>query len=363
MTVEIFPPISMLAELTYRCPLQCPYCSNPLELMKADQERDTSFWKELFKESAKLGVLQAHLSGGEPTLRKDLVEIVEAVHECGIYSNLITAGVTLRDDVLEALKEVGLDHVQLSLQGTTPDTTELVGHYKGAFEKKIATAKFVRKLGLPLTLNAPIHRYNIGELDAYFALALELDAERIEIANVQYSGWALLNRNALMPKREDFEKQMNAVEKYRERLRGIINIDYVIPDYFADYPKPCMGGWARDAFVVIPDGTVLPCHAARTIKTLSFEKFGDKTLEEIWQKSRAFNAFRGFDWMPEPCRSCVRRDIDFGGCRCQALALAGDASATDPTCIKSPLHATIKRLGEEASHSNAALQYRRIGVF
>ena len=363
MTVEIFPPISMLAELTYRCPLQCPYCSNPLELMKADQEQDKNFWEKLFKEAAKLGVLQAHLSGGEPTLRKDLAEIVAAVHDSAIYSNLITAGVALSEAKLEALKEAGLDHVQLSLQGTTPQTTELIGHYKGAFEKKIATAKLVRKLGLPLTLNAPIHRYNIDELDAYFDLALELDAERIEIANVQYSGWALLNRNALMPKREDFEKQMDKVEKYREKLRGVINIDYVIPDYFADYPKPCMGGWARDAFVVIPDGTVLPCHAARTIKTLQFDKFGEKTLSEIWHNSSAFNAFRGFDWMPEPCRSCKRRNIDFGGCRCQALALAGDASATDPACIKSPFHKKIKQLGEQASHTNAPLQYRRIGLF
>lgn len=361
--VEIIPPIGMLAELTHRCPLQCPYCSNPLELLKKDRERDTAFWTKLFEEAASLGVLQVHLSGGEPTLRRDLAELVHVLASLGVYANLITAGVAIGDGVLERLKEAGLDHVQLSIQGTDAATTELVGNYKGGFEQKLKTAKKVRALGLPLTINAPIHRYNIHQLADYVSLALALDAERLEIANVQYSGWALVNRDALMPLREDFEHQMTMVAEYREKLRGVLNIDYVIPDYFADYPKPCMGGWARDAFVVVPDGFVLPCHAAQTIKTLKFDRFGDKSLTEIWQNSPAFNAYRGTDWMKEPCRTCSRREIDYGGCRCQALALAHDAAATDPACIKSPMHADMKRLGEEASRADSQLNYRRISVF
>ncbi|WP_442784272.1 pyrroloquinoline quinone biosynthesis protein PqqE [Bartonella sp. HY761] len=363
MNQTILPPISMLAELTYRCPLQCPYCSNPLELMKADRECDTDRWTALFNEAADMGLLQVHLSGGEPTLRKDLPQLVAALKARDIYSNLITAGVGGAEKQLPALVEAGLDHVQLSVQGTDSATTELIGHLKGGFEQKMKTAQKVRKLQLPLTINAPIHRHNIDQLDDYVKLALRLGAERLEIANVQYSGWALLNRGALMPKREDFERQMDMVAHLREALRGILNIDYVIPDYFADYPKPCMGGWARDAFVATPDCTILPCHAAMTIKTLQFDQFGEKSLNDIWLHSSAFNAYRGDDWMSEPCRSCERKELDYGGCRCQALALAGNANEIDPACIRSPLHQQMVELGLKASQSNDELQYRRIGVF
>ncbi|MFI0848620.1 pyrroloquinoline quinone biosynthesis protein PqqE [Mesorhizobium sp. IMUNJ 23232] len=364
---ELLPPIGMLAELTHRCPLQCPYCSNPTELLKANRELDTDTWLYLFRQAADLGVLQVHLSGGEPTLRRDLEQLVAGLASRGVYTNLITAGVGIAEGRIEALAEAGLDHLQLSFQGARPVTTELVSNHAGSHEKKLETARRARAAGLPLTINAPIHRHNIEEVPAFIELALSLGAERLEIANVQYSGWALVNRDALMPDRAAVDRQAEIVEQAQERLTGILNIDFVTPDYFATYPKPCMGGWARDAFMVAPDGTVLPCHAAASIPHLTFEKFGDRLLAEIWRDSPAFNAFRGTDWMQAPCRSCERREIDWGGCRCQAMAIAGDAAATDPACAKSPLHARMARLIEEAQASarirrDEPFVYRRIGA-
>ena len=367
MTEPVLPPIGMLAELTHRCPLQCVYCSNPVELLKANREMDTQSWISLFEQAADLGVLQVHLSGGEPTLRQDLPELIACLAGRGVYTNLITAGVGVAEGRIEAFAKAGLDHVQLSFQGAFAPTTERIGNARGAHEKKLETARRIRAAGLPLTINAPIHRHNMEEVPGFIDLALSLGAERLEIANVQYAGWALLNRNALMPEREAVERQVEVVEAAQERLRGIMTIDFVTPDYFAIYPKPCMGGWARDAFMVAPDGTVLPCHAAGTIKSLHFERFGDWSLSRIWHESQAFNAFRGTDWMQEPCRSCERREIDWGGCRCQALAIAGDAAATDPACIKSPLHARMGALIDEAIRTKAsdknvdAFTYRRIG--
>jgi len=367
MTEPVLPPIGMLAELTHRCPLQCVYCSNPVELMKANREMDTQGWISLFEQAADLGVLQVHLSGGEPTLRTDLAELIACLARRGVYTNLITAGVGIAEGRIEAWAKAGLDHIQLSFQGAHPATTEKIGNSRGAHEKKLETARRVREAGLPLTINAPIHRHNMEEVPGFIELALSLGAERLEIANVQYAGWALLNRKALMPEREAVERQVRIVEEAQERLSGIMTIDFVTPDYFAIYPKPCMGGWARDAFMVAPDGTVLPCHAAGTIKSLHFERFGDWSLSRIWHESSAFNAFRGTDWMQEPCRSCERKEIDWGGCRCQAMAIAGDAAATDPACIKSPLHARMGALIKEAIDTKAsdatpdAFTYRRIG--
>ncbi len=340
----IGPPLGVLAELTHRCPLQCGYCSNPLDLLKANRELDTATWIDTFEQAADLGILQVHLSGGEPTLRKDLDSIIACLSQRGVYTNLITAAVTLTRDRLHEFAKVGLDHVQVSFQGARPETTELVGHYKNAHEKKRQVASWVRDIGLPLTINAPIHKLNIEEVPEFVALALELGAERLEIANVQYYGWAYLNRAALLPDYDAVMRQVDYVEKVREELTGVLNIDFVTPDYYADYPKPCMGGWASDAFMITPDGQVLPCHAAQTITSLSFDKVTDKPLKDIWENSEAFNRYRGFDWMPEPCRSCDRKEIDFGGCRCQAFAMTGDASATDPTCIKSPFHDTLREL-------------------
>lgn len=365
MSDTLLPPIGMLAELTHRCPLQCVYCSNPLELLKADKELSTDAWLALFEEAADLGVLQIHLSGGEPTLRPDLEQFVSCLSRRGVYTNLITAGVGIAEGRLERLRDAGLDHLQLSIQGARAATTEKIGNHRGAQEKKLEVARKVVELGLPLTINAPIHRHNIEEVPAFIDLALSLGAQRLEIANVQYAGWALLNRNALMPDRQTVERQVEIVEEAQWRLQGILAIDFVAPDYFAVYPKPCMGGWARDAFMVAPDGKVLPCHAAATIPTLHFERFGEASLTDIWVHSEAFNAFRGDDWMLEPCRSCDRKEIDWGGCRCQAMAIAGNAAATDPACIKSPLHSRMAALIGEANaipSSNAEdFRYRRIG--
>ena len=362
MTHDLLPPIGMLAELTHRCPLQCAYCSNPVELLKANREMPTEAWFALFDEAADLGVLQIHLSGGEPTLRPDLEILVERLARRGIYTNLITAGIGIPEGRMEALAGAGLDHVQISFQGAVAPTTEKIGNHRGAHERKIETAMRVRAAGLPLTINAPIHRHNIHEVPEFIDLALALDAERLEIANVQYAGWALLNRNALMPDRVAVERQVEIVRRAQEDLFGILTVDFVTPDYFAMYPKPCMGGWARDAFMVAPDGRVLPCHAAGTIPGLVFDRFGDRSLTDIWHHSAAFNAFRGTDWMSEPCRSCDRQEIDWGGCRCQAMAIAGSAAETDPACVKSPLHAQMAMLVDEAmSTDRDDFRYRRIG--
>ncbi len=363
----LLPPIGMLAELTHRCPLQCPYCSNPVELLKANRELDTAAWLDLFEQAADLGILQVHLSCGEPTLRRDLEQMIARLSARGVYTNLITAGVGIAEGRIEAFAEAGLDHLQLSFQGARPETTDRIGNQRGAHERKLETARRAVAAGLPLTINAPVHRHNIEQVPEFIELALSLGAERLEIANVQYGGWALINRQALMPDRDAVMRQAEIVEAAAARLTGILNIDFVTPDYFAIYPKPCMGGWARDAFMVAPDGTVLPCHAAHTIPTLTFERFGDRTLAEIWADSPAFNAFRGTDWMQEPCRSCERREIDWGGCRCQAMAIAGNAAATDPACIKSPLHARMATAVAEAQAAaaahdrNAEFVYRRIG--
>lgn len=356
------PPIGMLAELTHRCPLQCPYCSNPLELLKANSELTTEEWCSTFEQAAEIGVLQVHLSGGEPTLRSDLEQMVGVLAKRGVYSNLITAGVTLTADRIRALAESGLDHVQLSFQGACAETTDRIGKMRGAHAKKLRTAEFVREAGLPLTVNAPIHRDNIHEVPDFIELALALGAERLEIANTQYYGWALLNRDRLMPDRDTALRMADYVQQERARLVGVLSIDFVTPDYYAEFPKPCMGGWARDAFMITPDGKVMPCHAAATIPHLTFDNVRDVALGRIWEESIAFNAYRGTTWMQEPCRSCERREIDFGGCRCQALAITGEAGATDPACSRSLHHQRMLAIAESASAAGGKgdYKYRRI---
>lgn len=356
------PPIGILAELTHRCPLQCGYCSNPVELLKANRELDTATWLSIFEQAADLGILQVHLSGGEPTLRQDLTELVGGLARRGVYTNLITAGVGLKEGLVQRLADAGLDHLQLSFQGALPETTELIGNRRGSHDMKRATAKAAREAGLPLTINAPIHRKNISEVPDFIALALELDAERIEIANVQYYGWALVNRGSLMPAKDDVMRMADYVEAQQERLRGVLAIDFVAPDYYARFPKACMGGWARDAFMIAPDGAAMPCHAAASIPGLIFDNAAETPLAEIWEQSPAFEKFRGQDWMREPCRTCDRREIDFGGCRCQAMKIAGDAAATDPACSLSPLHGALLDIAmEDAAKVDPTMIYRRIG--
>ena len=357
------PPVGMLAELTHRCPLQCPYCSNPLELHKAVAELDTKTWLSVFEQAAEMGVLQAHLSGGEPTLREDLPELVAGLSANGIYANLITAGVTLDKAGLARLAEAGLVHVQLSVQSTRANRAERIGNAKQALPKKLQTARWARELGLAITLNAPIHAQNIDEVGDFFDLAVEIGAERIEVAHVQYYGWALRNRAALVPSAEETARAQKVVDKARARLTGILNIDCVVPDYYAKYPKPCMCGWGREFINVTPTGTVLPCHAAQTIPGLEFDNVTERPLADIWFEGAAFEAFRGTEWMKEPCLSCARKEIDFGGCRCQAYALTGDAAAADPACTLSPDHAKMRALADqESAQTRPDFVYRRIGA-
>ncbi|HUW79638.1 MAG TPA: pyrroloquinoline quinone biosynthesis protein PqqE [Acidocella sp.] len=353
-------PLALMAELTHRCPLQCPYCSNPLELLKVAQERDTEFWLKLIDEAADLGVLQIHFSGGEPTLRQDLVTLIAHATARGMYANLITSAVLLNEDKLRGLAEAGLGHVQISIQGADPATADRIGNYKNGHEKKLAIARLVPGLGMSLTINAVVHRQNLDELRAMIDLAESLGADRLEVAHVQYHGWALRNRPALIPTREAFEAADAIVVERQNSLRGKMVIDYVVPDYYAVTPKTCMGGWGQKLLNVTPDGRVLPCHAADSIPGLKFERGGLLPLREIWEHSAVFEKFRGTAWMQEPCSSCAFKEIDWGGCRCQALALTGDVTATDPVCHLSPRHGEIQTIAEaESSADHREFFYRR----
>ena len=355
-------PIGMLCELTHRCPLQCPYCSNPLDLERVAAELTTAQWQSAMRQAASLGVLQIHLSGGEPTARKDLEDIVKVAAEVGLYTNLITAGVTLTRDRLEKLRDNGLDHVQLSIQDVDAENADRISAYKGGLAKKIEVAKWVKEFGLPLTINAPIHRQNIHNVARIIDFAVECGAGRLEIAHIQYYAWALKNRSALMPTKEAFMETYEIVEAARERLKGVLVIDFVVPDYYAKYPKPCMGGWGRGIINITPSGKVLPCHAAESLPHLTFDNIKDTPLADIWMRGSAFQMYRGTSWMKEPCRSCDRREIDFGGCRCQAFALTGDAANTDPACSLSNKHAEWAKVADVESHAQSPeLVYRRIG--
>jgi len=351
-------PLGLLAELTHRCPLGCPYCSNPLALDPRKDELDAASWARVFREAAALGVLQVHLSGGEPAARRDLVEIMAAAHGANLYTNLITSGVGLTAKTLGALAEAGLDHVQVSIQDSEEKSADHIAGYEGAFARKRALAAEVTALKIPLTINAVIHRANIARVEELVTLALDMGAARVEIAHVQYYGWALKNRATLMPTREQVDAAVKSVEVLRARHHGRIVIDAVVPDYHARFPKPCVGGWGRRSLNVTPSGKVLPCHAAESIPGLEFWSVREHSLAEIWIASPAFTAFRGTDFLPDPCRSCERREVDFGGCRCQAFALTGDARATDPVCQFSPHHARVAELA--AVHEDVAYAYRRM---
>ena len=350
-------PLGLLAELTHRCPLGCPYCSNPLALEPRADELDTASWARVFKEAAALGVLQVHLSGGEPAARRDLVELTRAAHDAGLYTNLITSAVGITRETFGKLSDAGLDHVQISIQDNEPGTADHIAGYKGAYARKQALAAEVTRLGIPLTVNAVMHRANIDHVEEMVALALTPGAKRVEIAHVQYYGWALKNRAQLMPTRDQVDRAVAAVETLRKQHHGRIVIDAVVPDYYARFPKACVGGWGRRSLNVTPSGKVLPCHAAESIPGLTFWNVRAHSLADIWDNSPAFMAFRGTDWMQEPCRSCPKREEDFGGCRCQAFALTGDARAADPVCHLSPHHALVGELAE--ARADAAYEYRR----
>jgi pyrroloquinoline quinone biosynthesis protein E len=361
---RVAPPVALLAELTHRCPLGCPYCSNPLALDARADELDTSEWARVFSQAAALGVLHAHLSGGEPAARHDLALIVAHCAKVGLYTNLITSGIGLTRDRIKELADARLDHAQLSIQDSDAPSADRIAGYKGAFARKQAVAEWITQACLPLTVNAVIHRANILRAGDIVRLAVALGARRVEIAHTQFYGWALANRAALMPTAAQAESAIAEVEALKKTYAGIIVIDHVIPDYHARYPKACMGGWAKRGLNITPSGKALPCHAAETIPDLVFWNVRDRSIEDIWTNSPAFNAFRGEDWMREPCRSCPRKTIDYGGCRCQALALSGDAREADPVCHLSPHHnkvlkvAALAAQGEDAGA--AAFSYRRM---
>jgi pyrroloquinoline quinone biosynthesis protein E len=338
----------LLAELTYRCPLHCPYCSNPLGMTGASDELSTEDWKRVFTEARELGVLQLGLSGGEPLARGDLEDLAAHAHGLGLYTTLVTSGVGLTRDRAEAFRERGLEHVQISFQDSDPAMADRLAGM-GAVPQKRAAARIVRELGFAFSVNVVLHRGNIDRLGAIIEMAAELGADRLELANTQYYGWALENRKALLPTREQVRAAQAVGDEAIRRYRGRMQVIYVLPDYYETYPKPCQGGWGNVYLVVTPNGQVLPCQGATHITTLRFDNARDHSLGWIWTESPAFQAYRGDEWMAEPCRSCPRKAIDFGGCRCQAFALTGDATNTDPVCSLAPMRGVIDRAIDDAT--------------
>ncbi|HET9141926.1 pyrroloquinoline quinone biosynthesis protein PqqE [Actinophytocola sp.] len=340
-------PFGLLAELTYRCPLACSYCSNPVNLAGYTDELGTGEWQRVLAEAADLGVLQCHLSGGEPLLRKDLVDIVTRAHDLGLYTNLVTSALGLSRRTAERLRTAGLDHVQVSIQDAEPAASDRIAGVP-SFARKIEAMGVVKELGWPLTVNVVLHRHNIDRVAEVLALAEEVGADRVELANTQYYGWAWRNRDALLPSRAQLEAAEAVVRAARERLRDRIAVSYVVPDYYSRYPKPCMGGWAARQLTVTPNGDVLPCPAAQSLP-LPRASVRDEPLDRIWSDAPVMTAFRGTGWMPDPCRTCARRELDFGGCRCQAFQLTGDAARTDPVCHLAPDHDLVVRAVEAAN--------------
>ncbi len=349
-------PFTLIAELTYRCPLRCPYCSNPEGLGDDRRELATDEWCRVLGEAEELGVVQVHLTGGEPLARRDLEAIAGRARELDLYTNLITSGVPLTRERLVALERAGIDNVQLSVQGVDAESSDRVAGYE-SFAQKMDVARWVKELGLPLTLNIVLHRENLARVAEAIALAERLGADRLELANTQYQGWALPNRDALMPTAAQLGEARAIAGAARERLEGKMEVVYVVPDHYSTYPRACMDGWARRFVHVAPNGTVLPCHAAQSITGLAFESARDRSLAEIWESSPALAAYRGDAWMPEPCRSCSRKAKDFGGCRCQAFALTGDAGATDPACSLSPHHGIIEDARARAAEPELPRRY------
>jgi PqqA peptide cyclase len=348
-------PLALIAEITHRCPLHCVYCSNPLELAAPSSELSTAEWINVFQQAEKLGMLHAHFTGGEPLARPDLTELIAGARAAGLYTNLITSGIGLAETRLQSLVEAGLDHIQLSFQDSREDTANWIAGAK-AHAHKIELSRIIRHHKIAFTVNLVVHRQNIDHLEAMISFIEQLAPERMEIAHTQYYGWALRNRAALLPTRAQLEKAVAAVAAAEKRLAGRIRVDSVVPDYYARFPKACMGGWGHRLMLINPAGKVLPCHAAEVIPGLAFENVREQTLEFVWRQSSSFQRFRGEEWMPEPCRSCDRRTEDFGGCRCQALLLTGNAAATDPACSLAPAHHFVEAALAEANSSAGVSQ-------
>lgn len=357
------PPLWLLAELTYRCPLQCPYCSNPLDFAKQEKELTTAQWIKVFEEAREMGAVQIGFSGGEPLVRKDLPELIRAARDLGFYTNLITSGIGLTEKKIDTFAQAGLDHIQISFQASDEELNAALAGNAKAFQQKLAMAKAVKAHGYPMVLNFVLHRHNIDQIDKIIDLSIELDADDVELATCQFYGWAQLNREGLLPTREQIARAEDVVHQYREKMAGtgnLANLLFVTPDYYEERPKGCMGGWGAIFLSVTPEGMALPCHSARQLP-VEFPSVLENTLQEIWYDSFGFNKYRGFDWMPEPCRSCSEKEKDFGGCRCQAFMLTGNADNADPVCSKSEHHGMILAAREQANCTNIQinqLQFR-----
>lgn len=345
-------PYALTAELTHRCPLHCPYCSNPIELQKRENELTTDAWLIVLEQAADLGVVQIHFTGGEPLLRPDLELLVRRARELGLFVNLITSGVGLTEERVRQLSEAGIDSIQLSVQAADAELADSIAGFK-ANELKREAAGWIRASGLTLNMNVVLHRANLHQIEQIIELCVGWGAQRLELANAQYYGWALRNINQLLPGKEQLQEAEAAYERALTRFGHRLELLWIIPDYYEDFPKPCMGGWGRLSLTVAPDGRVLPCTASSEIRSLSFENVKERDLAWIWNDSPSFNAYRGHDWMAEPCRSCERRELDYGGCRCQAFLLTGDARAADPVCVRSPYRGVI--VGRASSIKNDEL--------
>jgi len=351
------PPLWLLAELTYRCPLQCPYCSNPLDFARSHEELSTAEWIEVFRQAREMGAAQLGFSGGEPLVRQDLAELIEAARGLGYYTNLITSGIGLTEEKIASFAEAGLDHIQISFQAADEEVNNLLAGSKKAFAHKLEMARAVKKHGYPMVLNFVTHRHNIDNIDQIIRLCIELEADFVELATCQFYGWAELNRAGLLPSKEQLVRAERITNEWRDKLAAEnhpCKLIFVTPDYYEERPKACMNGWGNLFLDITPDGTALPCHSARQLP-VEFPNVREHSIEHIWRHSFGFNKFRGYDWMPEPCRSCDEKERDFGGCRCQAFMLTGDAANADPVCSKSAHHGKILAAREQADRGALGL--------
>ncbi|UIP30850.1 pyrroloquinoline quinone biosynthesis protein PqqE [Stutzerimonas kunmingensis] len=351
------PPLWLLAELTYRCPLQCPYCSNPLDFARSHDELTTAEWIEVFRQAREMGAAQLGFSGGEPLVRQDLAELIAAARGLGYYTNLITSGIGLTEEKIASFAEAGLDHIQISFQAADEEVNNLLAGSQKAFAHKLEMARAVKKHGYPMVLNFVTHRHNIDNIDQIIRLCIELEADFVELATCQFYGWAELNRAGLLPSKEQLVRAERITNEWRDKLAAEnhpCKLIFVTPDYYEERPKACMNGWGNLFLDITPDGTALPCHSARQLP-VEFPNVREHSIEHIWRHSFGFNKFRGYDWMPEPCRSCDEKERDFGGCRCQAFMLTGDAANADPVCSKSAHHGKILAAREQADRGALGL--------